>query len=175
MLALTIVAESEVSEPDFLEGLKVVSADGKHFLMHDPINDICARRVGQGALVVIEGINFEGRGLHNFLSLVGELFFDTSDLGRGQSVEELREADLLNQTEVKRAQLLNEGVAVIGDLEQNANDSKGLFVFFPAWGPVDQFMHNMNFQIILLAIEAMLARAMHVKMIHIVVEGSLAI
>ena len=117
VLALTVVAVAEVGKPNFREGLKVILADGKNFLMNNPVYDICARRVCQGSLVVIEWVHLESRRSGQLLSLVRELLLDSSHLRRSKSVEEFSEVNLFNQTEVEGAKLLDEGVAVIGNLE----------------------------------------------------------
>lgn len=64
VLALTEIAIPKVCKPNFLEGLKVVPADGEHFLVHNPVNHIGAGGIGQRALVVVEGIYFELRRLN---------------------------------------------------------------------------------------------------------------
>jgi hypothetical protein len=53
-LAITIVAEAQVGHPDILEGLQVLSRDRQHVSVQNPIDDIGARRVGEGALIVVE-------------------------------------------------------------------------------------------------------------------------
>ena len=117
VLALTEVAIPKVCEPDFLEGLKVVPADREHLLVHDPVHHIGAGGVCQRPLIVIEGINLVLRRLHKLLSLIGQFLLDSSDLGERQGVEHVGKADLLDQPEIQGAQLLYEGVAVVGDLE----------------------------------------------------------
>ena len=117
MLALAVVAKAKVGKPNLLESLEGVFANGKNFLMYDPVYHISAWRVCERSLVVIEGIHLIGRRLNKLLPLIRQLFFDTSNLGRCQCVEEISEVNLLNQAEIKWAEFLNEGVAVFGFLE----------------------------------------------------------
>jgi hypothetical protein len=53
-LAFTIVGEAQVSHPDILEDLQVLSRDRQHVSVQNPINHIRARRVSEGALIVVE-------------------------------------------------------------------------------------------------------------------------
>jgi len=175
VLALTIVAEAKVGKPNFLEGVKVIFTDGKNFFMNDPVHDICARRICQGSLVVIEWVDFECRRRCQLLSLVRELLLNSSNLGRGQGVEQLGKVNLFDQAEVEGAEFLNEGMAVISLLEEDSNNCQSLFVILPASWTIDKFMYNVDFEIILLSIKAMLTWAVHVEMINVVVERALAV
>lgn len=113
VLALTVVTVTEVGKPNFLEGLKVIFADGKNFLMNYPVYNISARRICQGSLVVIERINLEIRRSGQLFSLIRELCLDSSNLRRSKGIEELGKVDILNQTEVEGTELLDKGVAII--------------------------------------------------------------
>jgi hypothetical protein len=64
VLALTEIAIPKVCKPNFLEGLKVIPANGEHFLMHNPVHDIGTGGIGQRPLVVVERINLELRRLY---------------------------------------------------------------------------------------------------------------
>lgn len=145
VLTLTVVAIAEVSEPDLLECLKMIPPDGEDLLVNDPVDDVGAGGIRQRALVVIEGVHLEGGGSHQSLSLIREFLLDTTDLGRSKSVKHLCKVDLLDQPEIKGAQFLYEGVAVICFFEEHSNDCKCLFVILPASGTVDQLMHDVNF------------------------------
>ena len=63
---------------------------------------------------------------------------------------------------------------MVADLEEEANNSE-CFLIALFFRTIDKLMHDMHLQVILNSIEAVLCGAMHVHMVDLVLEGSLAV
>ena len=134
--------------------------DGKYLFMEDPIDDICARWVSEGALIVEE------------LALI----VLWAALRYINGLKELIEVDLLNWPKVQGSELLYEGMTLCVQLKYEPNHCESLFVLVEGlWRSIDQLMHDVNFQIVMLVIKSVLCRSMHVHMIHLVDVGTLAV
>lgn len=89
--------------------------------------------------------------------------------------EQLRETYLPDLSEIFWTQFLNEGVTFGSDLEKDGGDSEFIIVFFPSLGPSDELMHDVDLQIVLPVVYFVLARPVHVQVIHLIYEWTLSI
>lgn len=80
--------------------------------MHDPVNHIGTRRVGQGALIMVEGVHFVFRRLYNLRSPVRKPLLDTSNLRRCECIEQFSETDLFDQSEIQGSELLDKWMTI---------------------------------------------------------------
>lgn len=159
-LAVSVVTVAQVGHPNALEGLKVLSCDGQDLLVEDPVDHISAGRVGQAALIVVEpfGLGLRGYGLRIV-----------------QGLEELVEADFVDFAKIVGSELLNEGVRVVIDLEEETNDSQSFIVFLVVSGSIDQLVDDVDFKIVLLIVDSVLSGAVHVHVVDLILVRALAV
>jgi len=147
-LALTEVVKTEVGVPNTTKSLQVVLSDGEDLFVDNPVNDIGTRRVGQGAFVVIER------------TLCLQLL-----CGDVKCSEQLGEINVVYVSEFFRLKLINERVALLFDLKKDSDNSEGLLII---GGPVHQFVDNMDLEVVLDSVEAMLGWAMHMHVVYFI-------
>ena len=147
-LALTEVVKTEVGVPNATKSLQVVLSDGEDLFVDNPVNDIGTRRVGQGAFVVIE------RTLYLQL-LCGDV----------KCSKEFGEINVVYVSEFFRLKLINKRVALLVDLKKDSDNSEGLLII---GGPVHQFVDNVDLEVVLDSVEAMLGWAMHMHVVYFI-------
>ena len=161
-LAVAVVAVPEVLHPYALECVQVLSSDGQHLLIQDPVDHIGAGRVGETALVVVEAVLGVGQLLRGGVALCRE------------GLEELVEGDLVYLAEVVGSQLLDEGVRLVAYLEEEADNSQGLLIVL-LFGAIDELVHDVDLEVVLHVVETVLCGSVHMHVVHLVDVGALAV
>ena len=100
-LAVAEVPVPEDGKPHALEGIKVLFANGQHFFVEDPVDNVSTWWVCKRALVVIEPM----------------LAFSI------ESLEQLFKVDLPNRSEIQWTQLLYERMTLRSNLKEEADHS----------------------------------------------------
>lgn len=100
----------------------MLSRDRKHVSVQNPINHIRARRVSEGALIVVE-----------VLEIVPSAF-----------VKKLIEAYSSWECASNGLELLDEGVRMVGNFEHNAHYSESVVVAFLLFRSINKFMNNVE-------------------------------
>jgi hypothetical protein len=90
-------------------------------------------------------------------------------------VEELVEGDLVDLAEVLRSELFDEGVRVVAHLEEEADDCEGLLVLFVVLRAADELVDDVDLEVVLHVVQAVLGGAVHVHVVHLVLVGALAV